>query len=649
MKKHVLYWLAVGLFILVACQKETSFELGDTPGAGSLQSDASGDCLPKTVSGTYIAGTALVPNVSTLTVSVMVTQTGTYTISTDTVNGYFFRASGTFTTLGQTNIVLQSSGTPFAAGVNNFVVSYGTSICDIQVTVLPAGAGAAVYTINCPGVTVQGTYQVGVALTAANTITIPVTAVTTPGTYTITGTINGMTFSGSGNITAPGNIILNGTGTPTAAASPTSSLVLTTPSCTIPITVAAASAPAVYTINCAGVTVQGTYQVGVALTGSNTITIPVTAVTTPGSYTITGSINGMTFSGSGNLTAPGNIILTGTGTPTPAASPTSNLVLTSPSCTIPITVAAAAGPAVYTINCAGVTVQGTYQVGVALTGSNTITIPVTAVSTPGSYTISGSINGMTFSASGNISAPGNIILAGTGTPTAAASPVSNLVLTSPSCTIPINVAAALSNDYFPRTTNSNWSYEWNDNALDSFYRTVIAPTHMAAGNTFNIFMLEDDGAAPMDSSGYYRRSGGDYFEWFDYGTWLGLDNPGWGEYIMLKDNVAAGTNWKTGTFNGTVSGGTPIQVRFSYTLLQKDVAVSITTSTGTVNYVNVNVVEEKIEVFDNTSMSWQDVTVLIDYFGKSYYARGIGLIKFEAYDGSGVLTDYQELRRRVVF
>ena len=35
--------------MLVACQKETSFELGNTPGEGSLQSDVTGDCFPSSL------------------------------------------------------------------------------------------------------------------------------------------------------------------------------------------------------------------------------------------------------------------------------------------------------------------------------------------------------------------------------------------------------------------------------------------------------------------------------------------------------------------------------------------------------------------------------------------------------------------------
>ena len=107
MKKHVFYWLAMLFIVVIGCQKEVSFELGNTPAKGSLQSDVTGDCLPKTVSGTYSAGMALVPATNTISVSVNVLSTGTYIITTDTINGYFFRATGTFTTVGVNNVILR--------------------------------------------------------------------------------------------------------------------------------------------------------------------------------------------------------------------------------------------------------------------------------------------------------------------------------------------------------------------------------------------------------------------------------------------------------------------------------------------------------------------------------------------------------------
>ena len=95
MKKHVLNWFALVLLVVVGCQRETSFELGNIPSEGSLQSDVTGDCLPKSVNGVYEAAMPLVPANNTLTVAINVTKTGVYTITTDTVNGYYFRATGT--------------------------------------------------------------------------------------------------------------------------------------------------------------------------------------------------------------------------------------------------------------------------------------------------------------------------------------------------------------------------------------------------------------------------------------------------------------------------------------------------------------------------------------------------------------------------
>ena len=104
MKKQILYFLAIGVILMNSCQKEVSFETGGSPSAGSLQDDASGDCLPKSVNGAYIAATPLVAATNTITVSVNVIKTGTYLVYTDTVNGYYFRATGSFTTLGSNNV-----------------------------------------------------------------------------------------------------------------------------------------------------------------------------------------------------------------------------------------------------------------------------------------------------------------------------------------------------------------------------------------------------------------------------------------------------------------------------------------------------------------------------------------------------------------
>ncbi len=102
----------LGLFLLTffnSCQKEVSVEIG-LPARGSLQGDG-GDCLPKTVAGTYMAGRAFTDsNFVEVTVNVLIA--GPYTIATDTLNGYSFKATGTFAGAGVNTVRLKGNGTP---------------------------------------------------------------------------------------------------------------------------------------------------------------------------------------------------------------------------------------------------------------------------------------------------------------------------------------------------------------------------------------------------------------------------------------------------------------------------------------------------------------------------------------------------------
>ena len=539
-----------------ACQKETSFEGDNTPAEGSLLSDVSGDCLPKTVNGTYVAGTALVPSVNTISCDVNVTKKGPYLITTDTINGYYFSSTGTFTSLGNNTVTLRSNGTPFSAGVNNFIVSFDSTFCDIQVTVQASGGGG--------------------------------------------GGSNGVFTLVTG-------------GTPS---------------------------------NCASAVVNGTYTQNAALTASNTVGVTVN-VTTVGAYTLTATGGGMTFTKSGTFATTGNqtITLTGSGTPTTSGANTVTFAAPNASCSFIVTVnPAGGGAAVGTLAgapnaCAPITVNGFYVESTAVGGSNTVGVTVN-VTTAGTYNITtNTVTGLSFSASGSLSVGNNqvINLTASGTPTTAGNQTFTVTFGSSSCTFTVQV---LPNDYFPRIVGSNWSYEINDAANDSLYRVVNPNTISALGNTFQIFQAND--GTGLDSSGYYRRTGGDYFEWFDAGGYLGYDAPVWGQYIMVKDNVAANTTWKSSGFAGTA--GTALNIRFSYKLLQKDVPVTIASSLGNTTYNNVLVVEEKFEL-EVTPGVWQDITSQIDFYGKSYFARGIGLILYESLNAAGTVQDKQELRR----
>lgn len=547
----------IGLFLLLSCEKETSFEGSNSPAEGSLRAAVTGDCSPKTVNGTYVAGTALVPSVNTITCEVNVTKTGPYTITTDTINGYFFRANGVFTSLGNNSVTLRGNGSPFSAGVNNFIVSFDSTSCDIQVTVQGSGGG---------------------------------------------GGGNNAVFS-----------LVSG-GTPS---------------------------------NCASAVVNGTYVQNTALTAGNTVTIAVN-VTTVGSYSISATGGGMTFSGAGSFANTGtqNITLTGSGTPTNSGANTITFAAPNSSCSFTVNVTpGGGGNAVGTLagapgSCAPITVNGFYVASTAVAASNTVGVTVN-VTTAGNYNITtNTVDGLSFSSSGSLSVGNNqvINLNASGTPTSAGNKSFTVTFGSSSCTFTVQV---LPNDYFPRSAGSNWSYEFDDAANDSLHRVVLTQTLTAQNNSFQIFMSKE--GTVLDSSGYYRRSAGDYFEYFDGGGFFGFDAPFWGQYIMVKDNVAVNNVWKSNGFSGT-SGGNSFNIRFSMKLLQKDVPITINSSRGSTTYNNVIVVEEKFEL-EVTPNVWQDITDAIDFYGKAYYARGVGLIQYEALNKNGVVQNKQELRR----
>jgi hypothetical protein len=340
MKKRFLFlFLAAGIVLMNACQKEKSYEGGLTLSEGLLQDDGGGDCLPKTVAGVYVAGIALVGTANYIDVQVNVTKTGTYTIYTDTVNGIYFRVTGVFTTTGMNTVRLKGIGTPSAPGIHNFVVRYNTSGCTISVT---TSGSLAAFTLNgspgvCMNAAVAGTYLAGSALNASNTVTINVN-VTTAGAFAIsTIASNGMIFSGSGTFTTTGAqaIVLTGSGIPAAAGSTNVPVTAGSSSCSFTLDVVSGAA---FIINCGSATVNGTYTVGVPLDATNTATISVN-VTTTGGYSISGTANGMTFSASGNFAATGPqlVILTGTGIPVAAGTFTVPVPAATTPCSFSVT------------------------------------------------------------------------------------------------------------------------------------------------------------------------------------------------------------------------------------------------------------------------------------------------------------------------
>lgn len=419
------------LTVFVSCQKQLDFET-DGISVGTLQSSVSGDCSPVIVNGVFKVDSVLT-NDNYVDVKVDVSIEGSLEIKSDTINGYSFRKAGTVGA-GLNTIRLYASGKPLATGVNHFTIIYGTSICNFSITVFDATTGGALFTLggspgNCSVSGVNGVYEKGLAMSAANTVemTVNVTAI---GTYSITGTVvNGVSFGTSGVFVNPGvqNVFLAATGTPVNEGLFTFPVTNNTTTCGFPITFSPAVPPAVYTLggnpgNCTGVILSGTYTEGFPLTAANTAVIDVN-VTTTGPYNIsTTTVNGIKFSKTGTFTATGlqTVTLTGTGTPGTPILTTLPVMGGGTTCSFSVTI----NPtpvAVYTMDCAGLTVNGTYYVGSSVNASNTISLPVN-VTVAGSYTISAlpAVNGISFSKTGTFTSTGiqTIVISGSGIPAA---------------------------------------------------------------------------------------------------------------------------------------------------------------------------------------------------------------------------------------
>jgi hypothetical protein len=251
MKNLLLYMLLiVSVIFFTDCQKELNFEgSSSTPGnglaVGTLKS-TSGNCLPSTVSGTFTKD-SLLKSLNFIQVTADITNIGTYVIKSDTIAGFSFSGTGTITNTGINTINLAGNGTPASTGIKTFTVTFGSSICKIDVSVVAATPAPTAFTFTCAGTTFgSGVYTVNSAVGAQHTVTLNV-MVTSPGPWAINvAAVNGVSFAGSGTFTAATTntqVTLTASGTPLVASPPPYNYTVASggASCTFSITVAPAA------------------------------------------------------------------------------------------------------------------------------------------------------------------------------------------------------------------------------------------------------------------------------------------------------------------------------------------------------------------------------------------------------------------------
>jgi hypothetical protein len=112
---------------------------GGTSGTAAYSlNGGTSSCTGALVTGTFTAGTAASSG-NTVVLNIVVDTVGTYSISTNAVNGITFTGTGTFTTTGAQTITLTASGTPASSGT--FAFTPGANGCTFNVTVTSSGGG----------------------------------------------------------------------------------------------------------------------------------------------------------------------------------------------------------------------------------------------------------------------------------------------------------------------------------------------------------------------------------------------------------------------------------------------------------------------------------------------------------------------------
>ncbi len=215
MKTCLLSFFSIAIFLLVfSCQREIFF---DIVSEGVLIKDISNDCEVAT-KGNYIVDKKL-DGSNNVKVKVHVTAKGSYSITTDTVNGYSFYAAGNFKDTGIVLVTLKGYGKPLVNGSDLFTIIYGDSNCHF-LNKVSSGTNASFILQGAPNScmidTVSGAYVKGLSLDTTNEIAI-VVDVSNPGFYEIsTDTVNGYYFYASGTFSTSGAqmITLKGFGKP---------------------------------------------------------------------------------------------------------------------------------------------------------------------------------------------------------------------------------------------------------------------------------------------------------------------------------------------------------------------------------------------------------------------------------------------------
>jgi hypothetical protein len=296
-------------------------------------------------------------------------------------------------------------------------------------------------------------------------------------------------------------------------------------------------------------------------------------------------------------------------------------------------------------DCSLITIEGNYIVGHQLTDSNFLQVQV-HVTRPGRYSVtSDQVNGYSFSSSGIFKDTGFVALklAADGNPVSVGTNLLTLTYDSSTCQAQIVVLDGLVNvvqtsnpDYFPLGDADRWVYDDLSYPGDSVIRTLAGDT-MINGITYRV-VNEYISFFPVTNKIDYRKAGAAYLEHapvsiytdvLDYAPTIYDDLP------ILKEGTHTGDTWYSTTFTGRITVGIDEKLlRYLFTCIDADATVVLNGRT----FLHVIKVAMSPEVAD----PGQNL-VATGEIHTSYYAKGVGLIYRESFNG--ILT-HPELQIR---
>lgn len=227
-----------------------------------------------------------------LFMSVNVLESGSYTISAVTTNGYSFNKTGVFETTGVYTIALEGFGTPLMENESpgdavTFRVN-GKENTGCNTTKIPVKSSEIDYKITTPAITLNWKAYKGVPLNATDNKIELEADVTTPGFWRITEVTaaNGISFSGSGEFKTAGpnqKITIYGQGVPGAVGTntfnfKTNSKNNKTPGVTATVQTIAAAFELVCDNPSKPIEYKGEFREDSKLTKSNAFSLPVKVI-----------------------------------------------------------------------------------------------------------------------------------------------------------------------------------------------------------------------------------------------------------------------------------------------------------------------------------------------------------------------------------